>query len=131
MTPKELRKWMVPVMLIVGSTLGARANELSKVEANHIVQLILISAKTGKTEWSVKEAVGDIIVGHFQNTKKQAVAVRSGGTLRCYDDKGKLIWKPETGLKGGNAYAHEAYRYDANGDGLDQAQNMAVGDFGQ
>jgi outer membrane protein assembly factor BamB len=79
-----------------------------------------LNAKTGKTEWAVKEAVGDIIVGHFLDEKKQAVMVRSDGTLRCYDDKGQLKWTHETGLKGGNAYAHEAYRHDADGDGLDE-----------
>lgn len=79
-----------------------------------------INAKTGKTEWSVKEAVGDIIVGHFLDKKKQAVVVRSDGVLRCYDDKGKLKWTYETGLKGDNAYAHEAYRHDADGDGFDE-----------
>ena len=79
-----------------------------------------INAKTGKTEWSVKEAVGDIIVGHFLDKKKQAVMVRSEGILRCYDDKGNLKWTHDTGVKGGNAYAHEAYRHDADGDGLDE-----------
>ncbi len=79
-----------------------------------------INAKTGKTEWSAKEAVGDITVGHFLDRKKQAVIVRSGGILRCYDDKGKLAWKYDTGLKGGAAYSHELYRCDANGDGLDE-----------
>jgi len=79
-----------------------------------------ISAATGKTEWSAGEAVGDITVGHFLDRKKQAVLVRSGGILRCYDDKGKLIWKHETGLKGQAAYAHELYRHDADRDGLDE-----------
>ena len=50
-----------------------------------------INAKTGKTEWSVKEALGDIIVGHFLDKKKQAVVVRSDGILRCYDDKGNFL----------------------------------------
>lgn len=79
-----------------------------------------INAKTGKTEWSVKEAVGDIIVGHFLDKKKQSVVVRSDGVLRCYDDKGNLKWTYDTGLKGGAAYAHEAYRHDADGDELDE-----------
>ena len=79
-----------------------------------------INAQTGKTEWSVKEARGDIIVGHFLDKKKQAVLVRSEGTLRCYNEKGKLEWRHETGLKGDDAYSHEAYRYDADGDGLDE-----------
>ena len=79
-----------------------------------------ISAKTGKTEWRAKEAVGDITVGHFLDRKKQAVLVRSGGVLRCYDDKGKLAWMHDTGLKGGAAYSHELYRHDADRDGLDE-----------
>ena len=79
-----------------------------------------INAGTGKTEWSAKEAVGDIIVGHFLHKKKLAVMVRSDGTLRCYNETGKLIWKHETGLTGDDAYAHEAYRYDVDGDGLDE-----------
>ena len=79
-----------------------------------------VSAATGKTEWSAKEAPGDITVGHFLDRKKRAVLVRSGGMLRCYDEKGTLVWKHDTGLKGGAAYAHELYRYDADGDGLDE-----------
>ena len=79
-----------------------------------------INAKTGKTEWSAKEAVGDIIVGHFLDPKKQAVVVRSGGLLRCYDSKGKLAWKHDTALRGSAAYAHELYRHDADKDGRDE-----------
>jgi len=74
----------------------------------------------GKTGWSVKEAVKDIILGHFLDKKKQAVVVRSSGILRCYDNKGELIWKHDTGLEGNRAYAHELYRYDADADGLDE-----------
>jgi outer membrane protein assembly factor BamB len=79
-----------------------------------------LNANTGKTEWAVKNALGDIIVGHFLDKKKQAVMVRSDGTLRCYDDKGQLKWTHETGLKGDSAYAHEALRHDVDGDGLDE-----------
>jgi hypothetical protein len=43
---RELQKWMVTVMLVLGSTLVARANELSKVEANRVAEVALISGKT-------------------------------------------------------------------------------------
>jgi outer membrane protein assembly factor BamB len=79
-----------------------------------------IKANDGKTEWSIREAVGDIIVGHFLDRKKLSVLVRSHGILRCYDHNGKMAWKHDTGLKGKDAYAHEAYRYDADSDGLDE-----------
>ena len=79
-----------------------------------------ISAATGKTEWSIREAIGDITVGHFLDRKKRAVLVRSGGLLRCYDDRGTLVWKHDTHLSGGAAYAHELYRHDADRDGLDE-----------
>ncbi|MHC4503768.1 MAG: hypothetical protein ACYTFI_10715, partial [Planctomycetota bacterium] len=52
--------------------------------------------------------------------KRQGVLVRSAGTLRCYDHAGRLSWTHETGLKGGSAYSHELYRFDADGDGLDE-----------
>jgi hypothetical protein len=52
-----------------------------------------VNAKTGKTEWSAKEAVGDIIVGHFLDRKKQAVMVRSDGTLRAARNL-LLGWRP-------------------------------------
>jgi hypothetical protein len=48
------------------------------------------------------------------------VLVRSGGILRCYDEGGALRWTHDTGLRGGAAYAHELYRCDADGDGLDE-----------
>ena len=79
-----------------------------------------INAETGETEWSVGEAIGDIIVGHFLDKKKQAVMVRSDGVLCCYNDQGKRVWQHDTGLKGSDAYAHEAYRHDADSDGLDE-----------
>ncbi|MHC4478220.1 MAG: rhamnogalacturonan lyase family protein [Planctomycetota bacterium] len=83
-----------------------------------------ISAKTGKTEWSVKEALGDIVVGHFLDKEKRAVVVRKDAVLRCYDDKGKFIWEHDTKLDSydvyGDAYGHGAYRCDADGDGLDE-----------
>ncbi|MHC4201403.1 MAG: outer membrane protein assembly factor BamB family protein, partial [Planctomycetota bacterium] len=79
-----------------------------------------VSARTGKTEWAEREAVGDLTAGRFLDRKRQGVLVRSTGTLRCYDHAGKLSWTHETGLKGGSAYSHELYRFDADGDGLDE-----------
>lgn len=45
---KHSQKWIVTTVLVFSSTLSSRASELSKVEANHVVQVILVSAKTYK-----------------------------------------------------------------------------------
>jgi hypothetical protein len=77
-----------------------------------------ISAETGETEWSAKDARGDVIVGHFLDKTTQAVVVRGGGVLRCYDHTGKLTWTHDA--KPADAYAHEMGRYDVDVDGLDE-----------
>jgi len=79
-----------------------------------------IDAATGKTEWAARDGIGDIIVGHFLDAKTQAVVVRDGGILRCYDHNGKAAWTHDTGLRGGSAYAHEMARCDVDGDALDE-----------
>jgi len=43
---KHSQKWIVTTVLVFSSTLFTRASELSKVEANQVVQVILVSAKT-------------------------------------------------------------------------------------
>jgi outer membrane protein assembly factor BamB len=79
-----------------------------------------LSAETGETEWAARDGRGDIIVGHFLDEKTQAVVVRDGGVLRCYDHTGKLACTHDTNLRGGDAYAHEMGRCDVDGDGLDE-----------
>jgi len=39
-------KWIVTAVLVFGSMLFIQASDLSKVEANHVVQVILVSAET-------------------------------------------------------------------------------------
>ncbi len=96
-----------------------------------------IDAGTGKTEWcapfgdGVKRHAGngqgDVVVGHFLDRKTRAVVVRDGGVLHCYDHTGKEAWTHDTGLRGGAAYAHELYRHDADGDGVEDISCHALG----
>ena len=79
-----------------------------------------ISADTGETEWTASDGRGDIIVGHFLDKKTQAVVVRDGGVLHCYDHTGKRVWAHDTKLQGDAAYSHEMGRSDVDGDGLDE-----------
>jgi outer membrane protein assembly factor BamB len=89
-----------------------------------------IDAGTGKTEWrapfgdgvkrNAGNGQGDVVVGHFLDKQTRAVVVRDGGVLHCFDHTGKKTWTHDTGLRGGAAYAHELYRHDADGDGLDE-----------
>jgi len=89
-----------------------------------------LDARTGRTEWrapfgdGVKRnygnGQGDVVVGRFLDRKTRAVVVRDGGVLHCYDHTGKKAWTHDTKLRGGNAYAHELCRHDADGDGLDE-----------
>jgi len=93
-------------------------------------KLWCFNAGTGTTEWSASfgdgvkrnggNGQGDVVVGHFLDTTTQAVVVRDGGVLHCYDHTGAEAWTLDTGLRGGDAYAHELYRHDADGDGLDE-----------
>ena len=44
----DLQRWIVTAVLVVSSTLLARATELSKVEANQVAEVALVSGKTYK-----------------------------------------------------------------------------------
>ena len=79
-----------------------------------------INADTGETEWAARDGRGDIIVGHFLDKKTQAVVVRDGGVLHCYEHTGKKAWTHDTELRGGAAYSHEMGRCDVDGNGLDE-----------
>lgn len=87
-------------------------------------KLWCINANTGETEWSAcfgdGSAPGEIVVGHFLDRKPQAIVVRDGGVLRCYNHKGEKVWTHDTGLRGRAAYAHEMGRHDVDGNGLDE-----------
>ena len=48
MRVKEFQRWIVTAVLVVSSTLVARAAELSKVEANRVAEVALVSTKTYK-----------------------------------------------------------------------------------
>ncbi len=48
---KHSQKWIVTAVLVFSSTLFTRASELLKLEANHVVQVILVSAKTYKNSF--------------------------------------------------------------------------------
>jgi hypothetical protein len=50
---KHSQKWIVTVVLVFSITLFTRAAELSKVEANHVVQVILVSAKMYKNPFAL------------------------------------------------------------------------------
>jgi hypothetical protein len=70
-----------------------------------------LNAETGGTEWAARDGRGDIIVGHFLDDKTQAVVVRDGGVLRCYDHSGKLAWTHDTNVRGGDAYAPPTFAW--------------------
>jgi len=97
---------------------------------DHCGKLWCIRADTGATEWcaaygdgAIKNhgnGQGDVIVGHFLNRQTQAVVVRDGGILRCYNHRGARQWTHDTNLPAGADYAHEIMRCDVDGDGLDE-----------
>ncbi len=93
-------------------------------------KLWCIRVDTGVTEWcaaygdgAIKNhgnGQGDVIVGHFLDRQTQAVVVRDGGILRCYDHRGTQQWTHDTQLSTGADYAHEIMRRDVDEDGLDE-----------
>jgi outer membrane protein assembly factor BamB len=97
---------------------------------DHCGKLWCIRTDTGETEWcaaygdgAIKNhgnGQGDVIVGHFLDRKTQAVVVRDGGILRCYNHRGAKQWTHDTLLRAGADYAHEIMRCDVDGDGLDE-----------
>jgi len=93
-------------------------------------KLCCFDAETGEPQWCASygdgeiknhgNGQGDVVVGHFFDRRTQAVVVRDGGILRCYDHTGEIQWTHDTNLRGGADYAHEIMCSDVDGDGLDE-----------
>jgi len=78
-------------------------------------------AATGKTRWQQKGGGGDFTVGRFLHMDKSAMAIHANGIITCLDESGKQAWSHDTGMRGWReAYSHEMFRGDADGDGLDE-----------
>lgn len=117
----------LPVFDLYGN---GRFSVLYASRHDHCGKLWCVRADTGATEWcaaygdgAIKNhgnGQGDVIVGHFLDSKTQAVVLRDGGILRCYGHRGDLQWTHDTALQAGADYAHEIMRCDADGDGLDE-----------
>jgi outer membrane protein assembly factor BamB len=88
--------------------------------------LYCLDAATGKINWIKELEKGGkpgpgswdypMVVGHFVDKKKFAIAVRTGSKLYCFGPDGSELWvAPLTGYSGG----HCMIRGDLDGDGLD------------
>ena len=77
-------------------------------------------AATGMNRWRQDGGGGDFTVGHSLQRDKAAMVIHANGVLRCLDEAGRTAWSHDTGLRDDNAYAHEIFRGDADGDGLDE-----------
>ncbi len=58
-----------------------------------------------------------MVVGHFNDPQKYAVAIRVGLKMICLDHKGKEIWSTPIS---GSDYGHAMRHGDVDGDGLDE-----------
>lgn len=82
--------------------------------------LYCLDAHSGETRWKVHAVGGDFTVGRFQHDVKQGVVVHRDGVIRGFDWDGNPAWTYDTGLRGGDTYAHELMRGDADGNGRDE-----------
>jgi hypothetical protein len=78
---KHSQKWIVTAVLIFSSTLFTRATELSKVEANHVVQVILVSAKMYKNPFVEIEL--NAVVTQPDSNKLRVPMFWAGGNRWC------------------------------------------------
>jgi hypothetical protein len=81
MRVKGLQRWIVTALLVVSSTLVARADELSKVEANRIAEMALVSAKMYKNPFVEIEL--NAVVTQPDGTKLTVPMFWAGGNRWC------------------------------------------------
>ncbi len=91
---------------------------------SHWAATYCIDAETGRTKWKAELATGGepgpgswdypMVVGHFADAERFAVAVRAGLKVHCFGADGKPLW---TRQLEGQTYGHELDRYDVDGDG--------------
>ena len=94
---------------------------------SHWTALYCIDARTGALRWQRELESGGkpgpgswdypMVVGHFVDRERFAVAVRAGLALHCFAPNGDRLW---TLRLQGHTYGHELDRYDVDGDGLDE-----------
>ncbi len=81
MRVKKLQRWIVTAVLVVSSTLVARAAELSKVEANRVAEVALVSAKTYKNPFVEIEL--NAVVTQPDGNKLRVPMFWAGGNRWC------------------------------------------------